>query len=106
MAEKNEPHLNVERLNTEVAFLQEKLKSTFEEEKVINLSKYLSSFETLPYDNEDPFVMDLQEYCKLIPLQLLISGRPKSGKSQIAREIAKKFDLVYVSVEFVVNKLF
>lgn len=45
-------------------------------------------------------------HAKLVPLQLLILGRPKSGKSSLAKAIAAKYNLVLISVEKMVEKLF
>ena len=42
----------------------------------------------------------------MVPLQLLILGRPKSGKSTLAKAIAKKYSLVYISVESMIDKVF
>lgn len=70
------------------------------------MEQYVSNSETLPAENKNTFVDDLQEYCKLIPLQLLIVGRAKSGRSLIAQEISKRYNLVYISINSVINKLF
>ncbi len=37
---------------------------------------------------------------------MVIMGRPKSGKSTLAKAVAKKFNLVYISVESVIAKVF
>jgi shikimate kinase len=42
----------------------------------------------------------------MVPLQLLVIGRPKSGKSSLAKAIAAKYNLVLVSFEKMVEKLF
>jgi len=36
----------------------------------------------------------------------LIIGRPKSGKSTLAKVIAKKYNIVYISVESMIEKVF
>lgn len=41
-----------------------------------------------------------------MPLQLLILGRPKSGKTTLAKAIAKKYNLVYISIESMIDKVF
>jgi adenylate kinase family enzyme len=33
-------------------------------------------------------------------------GRPKSGKTTLSRSIAKKYNLVYISVEAMISNLF
>jgi nicotinamide riboside kinase len=53
-------------------------------------------------DNDDPFSEDVLEYVRMVPLQLLVIGRAKSGKSVLARAIAKKYNLVYMSIESMV----
>lgn len=40
-----------------------------------------------------------------MPLQLLILGRPKSGKTTLAKAVSKKYSLVYISVESMIEKL-
>lgn len=49
---------------------------------------------------------DIITYAKKEPLQLLIIGRPKSGKSILAKSIAKKYNIVYISVESMIEKVF
>lgn len=77
-----------------------------EENSGINLENYISNHQTLPFENKRPFVDDLQEFCRLVPLQILIVGRGKSGRSAIAQEISKRYNAVYVSIPTVINKLF
>jgi adenylate kinase family enzyme len=48
---------------------------------------------------------DVLQYTKLVPLQLLIIGRPKSGKTTLAKSICKKYNLIYISVESAVDKV-
>ena len=57
-------------------------------------------------DNANPFFEDIFMHAKMVPLQLLIIGRPKSGKSSLARAIAAKYNLVLISFEKMVEKLF
>lgn len=57
-------------------------------------------------DNSDPFNEDVIQFAKMVPLQLLIIGRPKSGKSTLAKAVAAKYNLVLISVEKMVDKLF
>lgn len=49
---------------------------------------------------------DIFNFTKLVPLQLLILGRPKSGKTTLAKAIAKKYSLVYISIESMIEKVF
>jgi adenylate kinase family enzyme len=49
---------------------------------------------------------DILTYAKQEPLQLLVIGRPKSGKSTLAKAIARKYNLIYISVEVAINKIF
>ena len=49
---------------------------------------------------------DILTYAEKQPLQLLVIGRPKSGKSTLAKAIAKKYNLVYISLESAINKIF
>lgn len=41
-----------------------------------------------------------------MPLQLLVIGRAKSGKSSLAKAVAAKYGLVLVSLDKMVDKLF
>jgi len=57
-------------------------------------------------DNANPFFEDILMYAKMVPLQLLMIGRPKSGKSSLARAIAVKYNLALISFEKMVDNLF
>lgn len=100
--------LNEETLKSNIKQLQTTLKATLEEDKNINviIEKHLSQQETIQKDSSHPFMEDILQYVKMIPLQLLIIGRPKSGKSTLAKAIAKTYNLVYISVESMVQKVF
>jgi len=37
---------------------------------------------------------------------LLTIGRPKSGKTTLAKSLAKKYNLIYISVESMIDKVF
>ena len=50
-------------------------------------------------DNKNPFFEDIIQFAKMVPLQLLMIGRPKSGKSSLAKAIAAKYNLILISVE-------
>lgn len=97
---------NADRLKNSIMFLRDKLRAVLDEDKVINLEKYLSQQERLPADSEDPFEDDIIEYAHQTPLQLLIIGRPKCGKTALAKRLAAKYQIMHVSVENVVNKIF
>lgn len=79
-----------------------------EEDKNLNtvIEKNLSAEDSIQRDSNNPFQEDIIKFAKLVPLQLLILGRPKSGKSTLAKAIAKKYSLVYISIESVIDKLF
>ena len=49
-------------------------------------------------DNANPFFEDILMHARAVPLQLLMIGRAKSGKSSLARAIAAKYNLVLISV--------
>jgi SpoVK/Ycf46/Vps4 family AAA+-type ATPase len=66
------------------------------------IEKNLSINNSIIKDNADPFTEDIVQYAKLIPLQLLVIGRPKSGKTTLAKAIAKKYNLVFISIESMV----
>ena len=95
-----------ERLKNTLTFLRDKLRVVLDEDKTINLEKYLSQQERLPSDTADPFDDDVIEYAHQPPLQLLIVGRPKCGKTSLAKRIAAKYQIVHVSLENSVNKIF
>jgi len=40
------------------------------------------------------------------PLQIIILGRPKAGKSTLAKKIAQKYRLIHISLESTIEKLF
>ena len=62
--------------------------------------------EHIERDNKEPFFEDILQFAKMVPLQLLMIGRPKSGKSTLAKAIAGKYNLVLISTEKMVEKLF
>lgn len=76
------------------------LRSILEEDKSVNslVEKMLSEENKLPKDNTNPFMVDVLELAKKTPLQLLIIGRPKSGKSTLAKAIAIAYNLFYISI--------
>ena len=41
---------------------------------------------------------DVSTLAALTPLQILLFGKPKSGKTTLSKNIAQKYNLVYVSV--------
>lgn len=45
------------------------------------------------------------ELAKKDPLQVLILGRAKSGKTTLAKVIAKEYNLIHISIETVINKV-
>ena len=45
-------------------------------------------------------MQDILQYAKLVPLQLLIIGRPKSGKTTLAKAVAKQYNLIYRCLHF------
>ena len=49
-------------------------------------------------DNKKPFFEDILQFAKMVPLQLLMIGRPKSGKSSLAKAIAAKYNIILISV--------
>ena len=66
----------------------------------------MSMAEHIERDNKEPFFEDILQFAKMVPLQLLMIGRPKSGKSTLANAIAGKYNLVLISTEKMVEKLF
>lgn len=58
----------------------------------------MSNSKTLPDDTENPFEDDILEYATEVPLQLLIIGRPKCGKTTLAKKMAAKYGIVHVSM--------
>lgn len=66
----------------------------------------MSSQDGIAKDNANPFNEDILQFARMVPLQLLIIGRPKSGKSSLAKAIAKEYNLVLISIEKMVEKLF
>jgi adenylate/nucleoside-diphosphate kinase len=102
----NMKFINAERLKAQLQFLRDKLRGIIEDDKVINIEKYMSRSKVLPRDTDNPFEDDILEYAKQTPLQLLIIGRPKCGKTTLAKKIAAKYGIVHVSMESSVNKIF
>lgn len=69
------------------------------------IEKNLSSEDHIQKDSSNPFLDDIITFTGLVPLQLLILGRPKSGKTTLAKAVSKKYNLVYISVESMIEKL-
>lgn len=70
------------------------------------IEKNLSYEDHVLKDVGNPFLDDILHYARLVPLQLLVIGRPKSGKSTLAKAIAKKYNLIYISIESMIEKVF
>jgi predicted GTPase len=96
------------KVQANIKEIQTQLRQIQEEDKNINtlIEKHLSMHERIIRDNANPFTEDIIQYAKMVPLQLLIIGRPKSGKSTLAKAIAAKYNLVLISFEKMVEKLF
>lgn len=88
--------------------LQTSLRLIQEEDKNLNLviEKHLSYEDHILKDTDNTFLQDVLQYAKLVPLQLLTIGRPKSGKTTLAKSLAKKYNLIYISVESMIDKVF
>ena len=71
--------------------LSRSLRIFLEEDKNINvvINKMLSSCKTLPKDSSNPFEEDIVNLAKKEPLQILMLGRAKSGKTTLSKAIAK-----------------
>ncbi len=54
---------------------------------------------TVRRDSDKTFLEDILTLAQATPLQLLIIGRAKSGKSTLAKALAKKYSLIYISIE-------
>lgn len=95
------------RLEDNIQDLSKSLRSYLEEDKNINtfLQKHLSALTSLPRDNIDPFKEDIISLANMDPLQVLILGRAKSGKTSLAKALSKEFKLVHISVQSVLEKL-
>jgi SpoVK/Ycf46/Vps4 family AAA+-type ATPase len=61
------------------------------------IQKYLSANTSIPKENIDTFNKDLISLTKIDPLQILIIGRAKTGKSALAKAIAKEYNIVHIS---------
>jgi SpoVK/Ycf46/Vps4 family AAA+-type ATPase len=96
------------RIQSVTKELQTNLRQVQEEDKNLNtvIEKNLSFEDHIQRDSGNPFLEDIIKLAKLVPLQLLVLGRPKSGKTTLAKAIAKKYSLVYISIESMVDKIF
>ena len=63
------------------------------------LENFISGDSHLPIDNGLPDEDDLIQYAKQRPLQILLHGKPKCGKSKIAKNQAKALDLEIIDFE-------
>lgn len=97
-----------QRAQANIKELQTTLRLVQEEDKNLNtvIEKNLSYEDHILRDNGNPFLEDVLQYAKLVPLQLLIIGRPKSGKTTLAKALAKKYNLIYISLESMIEKVF
>lgn len=88
------------RVQANIKEAQTQLRQVQEEDKNINtvIEKNLSMQERIVRDNANPFTEDILQFAKMVPLQLLIIGRPKSGKSTLAKAIAASYNLVLISI--------
>jgi adenylate/nucleoside-diphosphate kinase len=68
-----------------------------------NLEKFRSGDPELPIDNPLPDEDDLIEYAKRRPLQILLHGKPKVGKTHISKNLASTLDLEFIDFESFLN---
>lgn len=67
---------------------------------------YGSKMSELPRDTSEPFVDDVIEYAQGVPMQILLIGKVRGGRSVLGRGLAKKLDVEYVDLERGVNGVF
>ncbi|KRX06343.1 P-loop containing nucleoside triphosphate hydrolase [Pseudocohnilembus persalinus] len=63
----------------------------------------------LQRDTLQPFSQDIIEYANRAPLQILVHGKPKTGKTSFCKELAKMIDIVHIEplilIEKAINKI-
>jgi len=72
----------------------------------LNFHNYVSKYDSLPIDNEDPFLEDLLEYSNKAPLQILVIGKPRIGRTAFCSDLAKKMDIIHIEIEVSLQKIF
>lgn len=56
-------------------------------------------------DTLDAYNNDVLEHAAQRPIQMLILGKPKIGKTQFARALAKKIDVVHLEISVLLAKM-
>lgn len=74
-------------------------------EQKIDLSPYFSQHQFLPNDAKNTFYQDLLDYAQDQPLQLLVIGKQKVGKTVFAKLLAEKMELEFVDLEKLVQDI-
>lgn len=65
----------------------------------INFEGFMSKRSRIEREKMNSMKDDLIGYGEETPLQILLVGEPKSGKSTVGKELAIKLDIEYVEIE-------
>eukprot|EP00828_Plagiopyla_frontata_P023696 TRINITY_DN3029_c0_g1_i10.p1 TRINITY_DN3029_c0_g1~~TRINITY_DN3029_c0_g1_i10.p1 ORF type:complete len:1472 (-),score=263.93 TRINITY_DN3029_c0_g1_i10:1139-5554(-) len=71
----------------------------------LNFSRLISREEKLPTTVADPYTSDLLSYARGNPLQILIIGKPKIGRTTFCKELEQKADIEHIEITKLIDKI-
>ncbi|EGR31735.1 hypothetical protein IMG5_103090 [Ichthyophthirius multifiliis] len=71
----------------------------------LQFRQFISKGGKIPQDTLDAYKEDVLEYANKRPLQMLVMGKPKTGKSKFCSLLQKKIDIIHIEAGFLIEKL-
>lgn len=71
----------------------------------LSFSRLISREEKLPLPVRDPYTTDLISYARGSPLQILIIGKPKIGRTTFCKELESKADIEHIEISKLIEKI-
>lgn len=69
------------------------------------ISKFISAIGRIPTDSKNPYEDDVIDYANRPPQQILLVGKPRSGRSTFCKALAAKLDLELLDLDRGIQKI-